>query len=106
MAPPDGRLPPLSDTEWQRVFLLYQASPEFQEINSDMDVAGFKWIFFWEYFHRLWGRLLGVCFFLPLVYFWLAGRIPAGYKAAIGRVVISRRLFQGWSVGGWSNPGW
>ena len=75
-----GTLPPLSDTEWQRVFLLYQASPEFQEINSDMDMAGFKWIFFWEYFHRLWGRMLGVCFFLPLVYFWLAGRIPAGYK--------------------------
>ena len=75
-----GALPPLSDTEWQRVFLLYQASPEFQEINSNMDMVGFKWIFFWEYLHRLWGRLLGVCFFLPLVYFWLAGRIPAGYK--------------------------
>ena len=45
-----------------------------------MDMAGFKWIFFWEYFHRLWGRLLGFCFFIPLVYFWLRGRIPAGYK--------------------------
>ena len=75
-----GTLPPLSGDEWQRVFTLYQASPEFQEINSDMDMAGFKWIFFWEYFHRLWGRLLGFCFFIPLVYFWLRGRIPAGYK--------------------------
>ena len=93
-----GALPPLSDTEWQRVFLLYQASPEFQEINSDMDMAGFKWIFFWEYFHRLWGRLLGVCFFLPLVYFWLAGRIPAGYKLPlIGLLFLGG--FQG--VVGW-----
>ena len=75
-----GALPPLSEAEWQRVFQLYQSSPEFQEINSDMDIAGFKTIFFWEYFHRLWGRLLGVCFFLPLLYFWLRGQIPAGYK--------------------------
>ena len=75
-----GALPPLSEAEWQRVFQLYQTSPEFQEINSDMDMAGFKTIFFWEYFHRLWGRLLGICFFLPLLYFWLRGQIPAGYK--------------------------
>ena len=42
-----GILPPLSDAEWMRVFTLYQASPEFQDINTDMDLAGFKVIFFW-----------------------------------------------------------
>ena len=93
-----GILPPLSEVEWQRVFILYQASPEFQEINSDMDMAGFKWIFFWEYFHRLWGRLLGFCFFIPLIYFWLHKRIPAGYTLPlIGLLFLGG--FQG--VVGW-----
>ena len=93
-----GTLPPLNEGEWLRVFTLYQASPEFQEINSDMDIAGFKWIFFWEYFHRLWGRLLGFCFFIPLVYFWLRGRIPASYKLPlIGLLFLGG--FQG--VVGW-----
>ena len=74
-----GILPPLSEAEWMRVFTLYQDSPEFQEINTDMDLAGFKVIFFWEYVHRVWGRLLGLAFGLPLAFFWLAGRIPSGY---------------------------
>ena len=62
-----------------RVFELYQASPEFQQVNIDMNLAGFKVIFFWEYVHRVWGRLLGLAFCLPLLFFWLAGRIPQGY---------------------------
>ena len=48
-----GTLPPLSATEWQRVYELYLASPEYNEFNYGMDLAGFKTIFFWEYFHRL-----------------------------------------------------
>lgn len=78
-----GILPPLSDSEWMRVFTLYQASPEFQEINTGMDLAGFKVIFFWEYVHRVWGRLLGLAFGLPLLFFWLSGRIPTGYGLAL-----------------------
>ncbi len=74
-----GILPPLTEAEWLRVFRLYQASPEFQEINFDMDLGGFKVIFFWEYVHRVWGRLLGLAFGLPLLFFWIAGRIPKGY---------------------------
>jgi cytochrome c oxidase assembly protein subunit 15 len=63
-----------------------------------MDMAGFKWIFFWEYFHRLWGRLLGFFFFIPLVYFWLRGCIPASYKLPlIGLLFLGG--FQG--VVGW-----
>lgn len=83
-----GILPPLSEAEWMRVFTLYQASPEFQEINTDMDLAGFKVIFFWEYVHRVWGRLLGLAFGLPLVFFWLAGRIPAGYGLPLMGLLI------------------
>ena len=74
-----GILPPLTETEWLRVFKLYQTSPEFLQVNSDMDLAGFKVIFFWEYVHRVWGRLLGLAFGIPLLFFWLAGRIPTGY---------------------------
>ena len=75
-----GILPPLTEVEWMRVFKLYQASPEFQQVNIDMNLAEFKVIFFWEYVHRVWGRLLGLAFGLPLLFFWLAGRIPQGYS--------------------------
>ena len=74
-----GILPPLTETEWMRVFKLYQTSPEFLQVNINMDLAGFKVIFFWEYVHRVWGRLLGLAFGLPLLFFWLSGRIPQGY---------------------------
>ena len=64
-----GILPPLTEVEWMRVFKLYQGSPEFQQVNIDMNLAEFKVIFFWEYVHRVWGRLLGLAFGLPLVFF-------------------------------------
>ena len=78
-----GALPPLSEAEWQRVFALYQQSPEYQQINYGMGLAAFKQIFFWEWFHRLWGRFLGLLFILPLLWFWWRGQIPAGYKPGL-----------------------
>ena len=75
-----GTLPPLSQAEWMRVFTLYQASPEYNDINYGMSLAEFKLIFFWEYFHRLWGRMLGIAFALPLAYFAIRKMIPQGYK--------------------------
>ena len=75
-----GTLPPLSQSEWMRVFTLYQASPEYNDINYGMSLAEFKLIFFWEYFHRLWGRMLGIAFALPLAYFAFRKMIPQGYK--------------------------
>ena len=84
-----GILPPLSEAEWMRVFTLYQASPEFNEINSDMSLAGFKVIFFWEYIHRVWGRMLGFAFILPLIYFWVKQMIPHGYRLKfIGLMIL------------------
>ena len=62
-------LPPLDDIEWARTFALYQTSPEFQLVHGDMTLDGFKSIFWLEYVHRLWGRLTGAAFALPLLVF-------------------------------------
>jgi len=75
-----GSLPPLSDVEWSRVFALYQETPEFQKKNSWMEIGEFKTIFFWEWFHRFWGRLIGLAYGVPLLYFWVRGRLPRGSK--------------------------
>jgi cytochrome c oxidase assembly protein subunit 15 len=64
-----GWLPPMSDAEWQRVFAMYQQSPEFLKVNSHMDVSDFKGIFWLEYLHRLLGRIIGIAFIVPFIYF-------------------------------------
>ena len=78
--PVSGALPPLSAADWQVAFAKYQATPEYQQINRGMSLADFKFIFFWEWVHRLLGRLIGVAFALPLAWFWVKKAIPAGYK--------------------------
>ncbi|MFD1626399.1 COX15/CtaA family protein [Azospirillum griseum] len=70
-----GILPPLSDAEWQRVFDLYKGTPEFRIFNNRMDLAGFQEIFWWEWFHRLWGQMIGFVFLIPFLRFWSQGRI-------------------------------
>ncbi len=70
-----GALPPLSETEWGRVFALYQTSPQYAEINAGMVLADFKLIFWWEWVHRLWGRLIGVVFLLPFLWFVVTGQV-------------------------------
>ena len=70
-----GVLPPLGETEWQRVFELYQQSPEFQKVNSHMDVNAFKSIFWLEYLHRLLGRTIGIVFVVPFIFFVAKGTI-------------------------------
>ncbi len=67
--PITGWLPPLSQAEWQLTFEKYQQYPEFQKLNSDMTVGEFKSIFWFEFIHRVWGRLIGVVFILPLIFF-------------------------------------
>ena len=64
-----GALPPLTQAEWDRVFDLYRQTSEYRLVNAGMSLAEFKTIFWWEYIHRLWGRLLGLVFFVPLVWF-------------------------------------
>ncbi len=70
-----GVLPPLDDAEWQATFERYKQSPEYRIVNLDMTVEEFRGIFWMEYIHRLWGRLIGVVFLLPLVYFAMRGMI-------------------------------
>ena len=72
-----GWLPPLSEAEWQRVFDLYQQTPEFLKVNSHMDVHAFKSIFWLEFLHRLLGRTIGIVFLVPFVFFLARGYIRA-----------------------------
>ncbi len=80
-----GALPPLSEAEWQRVFDLYRETPEYRLKNAGMSLEDFRRIFFWEWFHRLWGRLIGLAYAVPLAWFWLRGHLA-------GRPGLSLRL--------------
>lgn len=75
-----GTLPPLGDAEWRRVFKMYQASPQYLTVNAWMDMSDFKVIFFWEYVHRLIGRLIGLVFFVPMVTLWFKGHLKGSNR--------------------------
>src|SRR3989338_3103733 len=77
-----GTLPPLSEDQWTEIFDQYKKTPEYEKVNKGMSLAEFKGIFWWEYFHRLLGRLIGLAFFVPLAVFWARGRIdrPLAWK--------------------------
>lgn len=83
-----GTLPPLTDADWQAAFAKYQATPEYQQVNKGMALSEFKGIFWWEYFHRLLGRLIGVAFFVPYVWFLVRRRIPPGYGARLAGIFV------------------
>jgi len=80
--PVTGAIPPLNDAQWQAEFAAYKQIPQYTEINgpAGMTLADYKFIYFWEWLHRLLARLIGFAFALPLAWFWIRGRIPAGYK--------------------------
>ncbi|EDO16769.1 hypothetical protein Kpol_526p22 [Vanderwaltozyma polyspora DSM 70294] len=67
--PVTGAIPPWTQEEWEAEFEKYKSSPEFQQLNSHIDLDDFKFIFFMEWFHRLWGRAIGAVFILPAIYF-------------------------------------
>ena len=73
--PIEGVLPPLSAAEWNDAFARYRAIPQYLAVHPDMTLAQFKNIYFWEYFHRLWGRLIGVVFLLPFLWFLWRGMV-------------------------------
>lgn len=76
--PIHGIIPPLSDAEWQEEFLKYQQIPQYQILNQDMTLDGFKTIFWWEWAHRVLARGVGFIFAVPLLYFWFSRRIEPG----------------------------
>ena len=77
--PISGIVPPLNETQWQAEFDHYRATPQYRINNSAMSLEDFKAIFFWEYVHRVLGRLIGLAFGLPLLWFWWRRAIPAGF---------------------------
>lgn len=68
-----GSVPPLSEKEWQASFEKYQQFPEYQKVNSNFNLSDFKAIYWWEYSHRLLGRVIGIVFIIPFIIFWLKG---------------------------------
>lgn len=76
--PIHGVVPPLDDQQWLEEFANYQHSPEFQKINRSMTLDGFKQIFYFEYSHRILGRVIGLVFLLPFLYFFFKKRIKHG----------------------------
>lgn len=83
-----GTLPPLNDAQWEETFTKYRASPEFKQRNHDMTLAGFKGIFWWEYAHRLLGRLVGLVFLLPFIYFLATGKLKGGLAWKLGGIFL------------------
>jgi heme a synthase len=75
-APLSGALPPMSHAEWERLYHLYQQIPQYALLNEGFGLAGFQRIFWLEWVHRFWGRLIGAVFLVPLVWFAVRGQIP------------------------------
>jgi cytochrome c oxidase assembly protein subunit 15 len=82
--PVNGVIPPLSHQDWEQLFALYRSTPQYRLVNPDMSLAAFRGIFWWEWSHRMLGRLLGVVFMVPFVALLVWGRIPSGL---IGRCI-------------------
>ena len=84
-APLRGMLPPLSDAEWNRLYELYRKIPQYELLNKGFGLAGFKQIFWLEWAHRLWGRLIGLTFVVPLAWLWWRGAVP---RALLPRLLV------------------
>jgi len=97
--PIHGVIPPMSAQEWDEEFALYQKIPQYQQINQGMTVDQFKTIFWWEWAHRLLARTIGLVFALPLLFFWVTGRIEQRFKLPLTGI-LALGGFQGF-VGWW-----
>lgn len=93
-----GAIPPLNDLQWIDTFELYKQSPEFQIKNYTMGLAEFKNIFFWEYIHRLLGRLIGLVFIIPFIYFLIKRRLSKKliFQSTILLCMGAAQGFIGW----------
>lgn len=97
--PVTGVIPPLSENEWREAFEDYKKIPQYMELFPDMDLSGFKFIYAWEWAHRVLGRLIGVVFAIPLVWFWAKKRLPASVKPKLIGILALGALQGG--VGWW-----
>lgn len=85
--PVSGIIPPLNEADWIAELEKYRQIPEYQLINKGMSLEEFQLIYFWEWIHRLWGRLIGAAMALPLIWFALRRAIPAGYGGRLFALV-------------------
>lgn len=96
--PISGAIPPLNDEDWQKTFEIYKNSPEFIKKNFWMNLEDFKKIFFWEWFHRLLGRFIGILYAIPFIYFLIRKAIPKPYICKLSFILFLGFLqgFMGW----------
>src|SRR3954469_1991660 len=100
-----GAVPPLNETQWQQAFKGYQQIAQFKYLNNNFTLSDFKFIFFWEWFHRLWARLMGIVFLIPFIYFLVKGYfkkwmivplimlfVLGGMQGLIGWIMVSTGL--------------
>ncbi len=105
-APVSGILPPLNQADWEQLFHLYQQIPQYTLLHAGFGLEGFRHIFWLEWTHRLWGRLIGVVFLGPLIWFWATGRIErrlrpwllllfllGGLQGAVGWFMVASGFF-------------
>lgn len=97
--PIHGVIPPMNEAEWQEEFELYRRIPQYEQLNSGMTVESFKSIFWWEWAHRFLARSIGIVFAVPLLYFWLTGRIERRLRWPLAGV-LALGGFQGF-IGWW-----
>jgi heme a synthase len=86
--PIEGVVPPLDAAQWDEAFQRYKAIPQYRAIHPDMTLAQFRTIYFWEYAHRLWGRLIGLAFAAPFLYFLLRGMISRRLVAPLAGLFV------------------
>jgi len=86
--PVTGIVPPLTEDAWADAFQQYQQIPEYQRLNQGMTLAEFKRIFFWEYVHRLWARLVGAALAIPFVVFLLRGGLPGKLTGRLAGLLV------------------
>jgi cytochrome c oxidase assembly protein subunit 15 len=83
-----GALPPMSKAEWERVFALYREIAQYKNVNAGMTLPEFQGIFWWEWSHRLWGRLIGLVFFLPFLWFLVKGYLRKAWAPKLGAIFV------------------
>ncbi len=93
-----GTMPPITQADWDVLLEKYRATPQYQQVNKGMSIDEFKSIFWWEYFHRLLGRLIGLVFFVPFVYFLIRKQIDRSLGIKLTGIFILGGLqgFMGW----------
>jgi cytochrome c oxidase assembly protein subunit 15 len=87
-----GIIPPLNQAQWDQSFLLYKQTPQYRHINEGMSLAQFKFIFFWEYIHRLWARSMGFVFLIPFLFFLFRKSLSAAVLKKLAFVVFLASL--------------